>query len=111
MKSTITFCLWLVLITLVSAPLAGAEDGISDDTIVLGQSCALKGPAQQLGKGMRDGALAYFEHINATGGIKGKKIKLISLDDGHEPGTCKSNTRRLIEQEKVFLLFGYAGGV
>ena len=109
MKNKMTFCLWFFLITLVLAPLAGAVDGISEDTILIGQSCALKGPAQQLGKGMRDGALAYFEHINANGGIKGKKIKLISLDDGYEPGACKSNTSRLIDKEKVFLLFGYVG--
>jgi ABC-type branched-subunit amino acid transport system substrate-binding protein len=109
MKNKMTFCLWFFLITLVLAPLAGAVDGISEDTILIGQSCALKGPARQLGKGMRDGALAYFEHINANGGIKGKKIKLISLDDGYEPGACKRNTSRLIDKEKVFLLFGYVG--
>jgi ABC-type branched-subunit amino acid transport system substrate-binding protein len=109
MKNRMMICLTLLMMTLVLAPLAGAEDGITDDTILIGQSCALKGPAQQLGKGMRDGALAYFKHINANGGIKGKQIKLISLDDGYEPGACKRNTSRLIDQEKVFLLFGYVG--
>ena len=86
-----------------------AEDGISQKKIIIGQSCALKGPAQALGQGMRDGALAWFKHINAEGGIKGKIIKLITLDDGYEPEACVLNTKQLIEKDKVFLLFGYVG--
>ncbi|MCP4368740.1 MAG: ABC transporter substrate-binding protein [Deltaproteobacteria bacterium] len=86
-----------------------AEDGVTKNEIIIGQSCALKGPAQALGKGMRDGALAYFKHVNAKGGIKGKIIKLITLDDGYEPRACVSNTKQLIEKDKVFLLFGYVG--
>ncbi|MDY6790346.1 MAG: ABC transporter substrate-binding protein [Thermodesulfobacteriota bacterium] len=86
-----------------------AEDGVTQSSITIGQSCALKGPAQALGQGMRDGALAYFRHINAEGGIKGKKIKLITLNDGYEPTACVANTRQLLEKDKVFLLFGYVG--
>ena len=86
-----------------------AEVGITQKRIILGQSCALKGPAQALGQGMRDGALAWFKHINAEGGIKGKIIKLITLDDGYEPEACVLNTKQLIEKDKVFLLFGYVG--
>ena len=86
-----------------------AEGGVNQKTIVIGQSCPLKGPAKAFGHGMRDGALAYFKHINAKGGIKGKIVKLITLDDGYEPEVCVTNTKQLIEQEKVFLLFGYVG--
>ncbi len=86
-----------------------AEDGVTESEIIVGQSCALKGPAQVLGQGMRDGALAYFKHVNAEGGIKGKIIKLVTLDDGYEPKTCVSNTNQLIEKYRVFLLFGYVG--
>jgi len=86
-----------------------AEDGVTENEIIIGQSCALKGPAQAIGQGMRDGALAYFKHVNAKGGIKGKIIKLTTLDDGYEPKTCVSNTKQLIEKDRVFLLFGYVG--
>ena len=86
-----------------------AEDGITYNRIIIGQSCALNGPAKALGQGMRDGALAYFKHINAEGGIKGKKIKLITYDDGYEPEACVLNTEQLIEEDRVFLLFGYVG--
>lgn len=87
----------------------GASPGVSDTEIVLGQSCALKGPAQALGKGMRDGALVYFRYINSKGGIRGKKIRLISYNDGYKPGTCLENTNKLISQDKVFVLFGFVG--
>jgi ABC-type branched-subunit amino acid transport system substrate-binding protein len=58
---------------------------------------------------MRDGALAYLKHINSKGGIRGKKLRLISYDDGHEPKKCLENTKRLVDQDKAFLLFGYVG--
>ncbi|MCP4692888.1 MAG: ABC transporter substrate-binding protein [Desulfobacterales bacterium] len=83
--------------------------GVSAGEIVIGQSCALEGPAQALGKGMRDGALAYFKHINASGGVHGKKLRLITYDDGYEPKACAANTKKLIRKDKVFLLFGYVG--
>jgi len=87
----------------------GKTPGISENEILIGQSCALKGPTQALGKGMKNGALAYFRHINSEGGIRGKKIRLISYDDGYEPQACAANTNKLIDQDKVFLLFGYVG--
>ena len=99
----------LCCIAIFSASSASAEDGVTQSRIIIGQSCALKGPAQALGQGMRDGAMAYFKHINAEGGIKGKIIKLITLDDGYEPEACVSNTNQLIEKDRVFLLFGYVG--
>jgi len=99
----------LCCLTVFSVHKAMAEDGVTENKIIIGQSCALKGPAQALGHGMRDGALAYFNHINAKGGINGKIIQLVTLDDGYEPEACVTNTNLLIEKDKVFLLFGYVG--
>ena len=97
------------LLALLGNNTSHAENGVTTDTIVLGQSAALTGPAAALGLEMREGANAYFEHINALGGVHGRKIKLISLDDGYEPERTLPNTRQLIEQDKVFALFGYVG--
>ena len=83
--------------------------GVTNDTILLGQSAAFGGPAAALGKSMREGALVYFDRINAQGGVHGRKIKLISLDDGYEPDRAIANTHKLIDEEKVFALFGYVG--
>jgi len=89
--------------------LARAENGVSADTIVLGQSCPLTGPAAELGTEMRLGAQQHFAEINQKGGIFGRQIKLVSLDDGYEAARAAANTRKLIEEEKIFALFGYVG--
>jgi len=83
--------------------------GVNDTEIVLGQSAALSGPAQQLGRDMREGALLYFEQLNAHGGVNGRHIVLKTLDDGYDSARAASNTRKLIEDERVFALFGYVG--
>jgi ABC-type branched-subunit amino acid transport system substrate-binding protein len=91
------------------SPLMATAQGVSSDTILIGQSAALSGPAEQLGKEMKLGAEAYFDVVNKSGGINGRKIKLISLDDGYEPERAKANTQKLIAENKVLALFGYVG--
>ena len=88
---------------------AGAEDGVSANEIVFGQSAALDGPAAALGSGMREGILAAFEEANQAGGVNGRTLTLKSLDDGYEPDRAIENTRNLIEGEKVFALIGPVG--
>lgn len=77
--------------------------------IVLGQSCALSGPAKNLGLEMRAGLLAAFSKINDEGGVKGRDIVLISRDDGYEPDMAVKNTLDFINTEKVFMLIGEVG--
>jgi branched-chain amino acid transport system substrate-binding protein len=96
-------CCVLLLVTL-SAPVHA-----SDGPIILGQSCALSGPAKNLGLEMRAGLLAAFARVNDLGGIKGRDIHLISLDDGYEPDKAVRNTQRLITEDDVFLLIGEVG--
>ena len=86
-----------------------AETGVDNDTIVVGQSCALTGPAAELGAEMRLGAQLYFSETNQRGGVNGRQIKLLTLDDGYEPDRAAANTRKLISEERVFALFGYVG--
>ena len=79
------------------------------DTILIGQSAALSGSAEAMGKEMRAGAEAYFNAINKAGGVNGKKIRLVTLGDGYEAERAKANTQELIEKQKVLALFGYVG--
>ena len=88
---------------------SAAETGVDADTVILGQSAALSGPAQELGSEMRLGAQIYFNLVNQAGGVFGRQIKLVSLDDGYEPDRAVANTRKLINEDKVFALFGYVG--
>ncbi|WP_300460440.1 ABC transporter substrate-binding protein [Desulfobacula sp.] len=83
--------------------------GISSDMILIGSSLALGGHAGYLGTQTLHGALAYLNYVNDTGGIHGRKIRLVAYDDGYDPPRCVANTQRLIVQDKVFCLFGYVG--
>jgi len=76
---------------------------------LIGQSASLTGTAAESGQQTRDGALAYFEVVNRKGGVNGRKIKLITLDDGGQTKRGEENTAKLIAEDKVFLLFGYTG--
>src|SRR3712207_1468967 len=87
---------------------AASSPGITDTEIKLGTSYPLSGPASAYAV-IVDGARARFEAVNAAGGVNGRKIDLTVLDDGYEPARAVTNTRRLLEQEKVFALFGPLG--
>jgi len=95
------------LAALLSA--GAAAQGVTNDRILLGQSVALSGPAAQLGIQMRNGIKAYFDYVNENGGVHGRRLELLTLDDGYEPSRTVPNTKRLIEQDKVFALIGYVG--
>ena len=88
---------------------AAAEAGVTDQKILLGQSAAFTGAAAQLGIQMHAGAKAYFDALNAQGGINGRRIEIIQADDKYEADLAAANTKRLIETSNVFALFGYVG--
>ncbi len=83
--------------------------GITADEILVGSSLALGGHAGYLGTQTLHGALAYIKHVNLQGGIHGRRIKVITYDDGYDPPRCVTNTQKLIVQDKVFTLFCYVG--
>jgi ABC-type branched-subunit amino acid transport system substrate-binding protein len=88
---------------------AAAEDGVAADSITFGQAAVLEGPASALGQGMRAGIMAAFDEVNARGGVHGRKLKLVSRDDGYEPDRAIAETKKLIEEDKVFALIGPVG--
>jgi ABC-type branched-subunit amino acid transport system substrate-binding protein len=98
------------LLWLLAAPV-GAIDapGVFEDRIVFGQSAAFEGPAAALGTGMREGILAAFQEANRAGGINGRRLELISYDDGYEPEAAIANTKRLLDVDQVFALIGQVG--
>jgi branched-chain amino acid transport system substrate-binding protein len=86
-----------------------AEIGVDADEITIGQSLALSGPAQELGTEMKLGGQMVFDKVNDAGGLFGRKIRVVTLDDAYEPDKATVNTKKLIDEEKVFALFGYVG--
>lgn len=87
---------------------AQAQDGVTRTSIVLGQSTAMTGPGSALATAFHAGARLYFERVNAAGGIAGRRIELVTLDDRGNPKTAADNTKKLLDQG-VFSLFGYYG--
>jgi len=88
---------------------AQAEDGVTDTSITLGMSSPFTGPNGLYGMQMREAITAYFDQINKSGGINGRKIELITIDDGYETDRTVANTKTLIQDKKVFALMGYYG--
>ena len=99
----------VALTSLLFSLASSAETGVSDNSILVGQSVPLSGPSQELGSEMKMGIQAYFDQINAQGGVNGRRLELKTLDDGYEPDRAASNTRQLVEKDNVFALLGYVG--
>jgi len=98
-----------ILFMLHLTAVARAEPGVFADRIVFGQSAAFKGPAAALGLGVRQGILAAFEEANAEGGVNGRKLDLVSYNDGYEPDKAIENTKKLLKEDNVFALIGGVG--
>ena len=101
-----------VLVAFAIAGLAGAAGaatpGVSDSEIRIGQTNPYSGPNSAYGaNGLADAA--YFKMINDRGGVNGRKITLLSLDDGYSPPRAVEQTRRLVEQEEVALIYRSLG--
>lgn len=77
--------------------------------ILIGVSDVQTGPASYLGRNLVHGSQAYFDLVNAHGGVFGRKIRIVLKDDHYEPDPAVQNTQDLIEKDKVFFLFDYVG--
>ena len=86
-----------------------AENGVSANRILLGQSAVFSGPAAQLGIQMRNGIKAYFDYVNERGGVHGRKLELVTEDDKYEASVAPVASKKLIEEHRVFALLGYVG--
>jgi branched-chain amino acid transport system substrate-binding protein len=84
------------------------DPGASDSEIRLGQTMPFSGPVSVAGA-VGHASLAYFAALNKAGGINGRQVKLLSLDDGYSPPKTVEATRRLIEDENVLMIYGSVG--
>src|SRR5471030_208558 len=84
------------------------DDGASDTEIKIGHCCPYSGPASAYGV-IGKSHQAFFKAINDAGGVNGRKINFITLDDGYSPPKAVEDVRQLVEQDKVLLLFQTLG--
>jgi len=75
--------------------------------IVIGQSTPLSGSNKDLGTDIRNGAAAYLKRVNDAGGVNGRKVELVSLDDANDTKRSEANTRQLLESNNPIALYGY----
>jgi branched-chain amino acid transport system substrate-binding protein len=92
----------------VPAALGGAAPGVTSSTITIGGTVPITGPAALFGSVGR-GSDAYFKYVNAHGGVHGRKIKYLYLDDAYDPAKTVQLTRELVEQDHVFAVFDTIG--
>jgi ABC-type branched-subunit amino acid transport system substrate-binding protein len=82
--------------------------GVTKTTILIGQSSPFSGSNKELGDDIREGLQAYFKQVNQAGGVNGRTIELIALDDANDAKRSAENARILIEQRGVLAIIGYA---
>ena len=85
-----------------------ADPGVTPSTILLGGTGPLSGPEVAYA-GTMIGAKAYFDHVNANGGVHGRKIEYRYLDDAYDPSRTVQSVRRLVQQDRVFAMFNMVG--
>ncbi|UGY19374.1 ABC transporter substrate-binding protein [Bradyrhizobium septentrionale] len=107
---TALLCAFALILTSCNAALAqkAYDTGASDTEIRIGNTAPYSGPASAYGVIGRTEA-AYFKMINASGGIRGRKITFISYDDGYSPAKTVEQARKLVEDDQVLLVFGSVG--
>lgn len=90
-------------------PAGPSVPGITDTEIVFGMSAPFSGPAKELGRGMKTGIDLAFAAVNDAGGIHGRKLRLVALDDGYEPERTRAVMKELAEKRNVFGFIGNVG--
>ena len=99
----------IIIATLAHSLPVRAETGVTSDAVVFGQSACFSGPNRNLGLYYRAGILAAFEERNRAGGIGGRSLRLLSLDDGYEPEQAAANAERFASENNVFAVIGGVG--
>jgi len=97
------------VLALLSSAAVAQTPGVTNDTVLIGSYGPVTGPAAFIGLGGRDGAELAISEINAAGGVHGRKLKLLFEDDGFSPAKALTSVKKLVEQDKVFMILGLSG--
>ncbi|MBL0354623.1 MAG: ABC transporter substrate-binding protein [Dechloromonas sp.] len=99
----------LTVAAIAFSSLSAAESGVTENRITLGMSSPFSGPNGAYGTEMREVIEHYFDQVNKGGGVNGRKLALVALDDGYETDRTVANTKALIDDKKVFSLLAFYG--
>jgi ABC-type branched-subunit amino acid transport system substrate-binding protein len=101
--------LFATVLSLLAGISQAADQGITESSITLGMSAPLSGPNGAYGTDMLQTIQSYFDSINKSGGIHGRSIELVAMDDGYETERTLANTNALIKDKSVFALLSFYG--
>jgi branched-chain amino acid transport system substrate-binding protein len=96
-------------LAVIAGPACAEDVGLTKDQILIGGYGPITGPAAYIGLGSRDGTELAIKEINDAGGIHGRKLKLLFEDDGFSPSKALASVKKLVEQDKVFMMLGLSG--
>jgi branched-chain amino acid transport system substrate-binding protein len=97
-----------LVLTFGTLPARADDPGVTPTTIVLGGTHPYSGPASSYG-GIGKAIIAYFNYVNDSGGVNGRKLEYKDLDDGYSPPQTVQLTRQLVDQDKIFAIFNQLG--
>ena len=100
--------LTVITLALATGAALAADPGVTPTSILIGGTVPLSGEAAAFGS-VGPGAKAYFDYVNAHGGVYGRKVEYRYYDDGYDPSRTVQLTRQLVEQDKVFAIFNSVG--
>jgi branched-chain amino acid transport system substrate-binding protein len=98
------------IVAALSAPSVVCAQGVTDTQITVGQTVALSGSVGEHGRALVTGAQAHFDRLNRTGGINGRRVVLVTMDDAGDGKRATENAQALLEKQRVFALFSGAEG-
>ena len=113
MNNKVCISRWLIpaaMAALLSSTGAQAEDGVTAQQLLIGQSITLQGGKNDYGTAVLNGVQTYLTQVNRQGGVAGRKVVVKVLDDDNKPAQAEANARQLITQDKVFIVFGSIEG-
>lgn len=100
----------IAMAALLASTMVQAVDGVAPNRIVIGQSITLQGGSNDYGNAVQAGVQTYLKVVNSRGGVNGRQIALMTLDDDNKTDVAEANAHKLVEQDKVFMLFGSIEG-
>ncbi|CAN5576864.1 hypothetical protein BH24DEI1_BH24DEI1_07840 [soil metagenome] len=99
---------WLAVLIGLALAFGQAQEGVSDSSIVIGNWGPQSGPAAAWGT-VTTAIEAYFDYVNAQGGVHGRELRLVSRDDGYDPARTNAAVREMIDRENFFAFVGGVG--
>jgi len=108
-RNKMLFALLAASLAVTAGPACAQDVGLTRDQILIGGYGPITGPAAYIGLGSRDGTELAIKEINDAGGIHGRKLKLLFEDDGFSPSKALASVKKLVEQDKVFMMLGLSG--